>query len=178
MRTALQRKIVKIQKDVAVLKNISGDELRQTKGAYEISDTFCQLLNSGEIRAAEKNAEGIWYVNTWVKEGILIGMKLGQIAKLSKKGESLQFLDKDTLPLRQISGLMQRGIRIVPGGTSIRTGSYIGDKVIIMPPSYINIGAYIDEETMIDSHVLKGSCAQIGKRCHISAGVQIGGVLE
>jgi 2,3,4,5-tetrahydropyridine-2,6-dicarboxylate N-succinyltransferase len=135
---------------------------------------FRGALTRGEIRAAEKVA-GAWKVNTWVKQGILLGFRLGQLTSLSS-GECLSFVDKDTFPARKFS--VEDGLRVVPGGSSIREGAYVAASVICMPPMFINVGAYVDEGTMIDSHALVGSCAQIGKRVHLSAAAQIGGVLE
>ena len=137
------------------------------------------FLNDGEVRAAtpsaEKgNIEG-WIVNTWVKKGILLGFRLGTIQEYSINPQ-FRFFDKSTFPLKNIS--QEDGVRIVPGGTSVRDGSYIAPGVVIMPPAYINVGAYIAEGTMVDSHALIGSCAQVGKRVHVSAATQIGGVLE
>jgi len=132
-----------------------------------------KALEEGRIRVAEKTPEG-WKVNTWVKEAILEGFKIGKLIDMSKAEYS--FFDKDTLPLRKFS--LEDKVRIVPGGSSVRTGSYLAPSVIIMPPSYVNIGAYVDEGTMIDSHALVGSCAQVGKHVHISAASQLGGVLE
>jgi 2,3,4,5-tetrahydropyridine-2,6-dicarboxylate N-succinyltransferase len=132
-------------------------------------------LNRGEVRAAEKTAAGDWSVNAWVKQGILLGFRMGKLTDMSV-GSSLKFFDKDTYPTRPTSA--DENIRIVPGGSSIRDGAYIAPTVVCMPPMYVNAGAYVDEGTMIDSHALVGSCAQIGKRVHISAAAQIGGVLE
>ncbi len=135
---------------------------------------FRDALTRGEIRAAEK-IDGVWKVNAWVKQGILLGFRLGQLEKMSS-GEFLSFVDKDTFPARKFS--VNDGIRVVPGGSSVRGGAYVAPSVICMPPMFINAGAYVDEGTMIDSHALVGSCAQIGKRVHLSAAAQIGGVLE
>lgn len=132
-------------------------------------------LNRGEIRAAEKTATGEWAVNSWVKQGILLGFRMGKLTEISA-GSALRFFDKDTYPIRPTR--IEENIRIVPGGSSIRDGAYIAPTVVCMPPMYVNAGAYVDEGTMIDSHALVGSCAQIGKRVHISAAAQIGGVLE
>jgi 2,3,4,5-tetrahydropyridine-2-carboxylate N-succinyltransferase len=137
---------------------------------------FREALRRGEIRAAEKAKNGVWQTNRWVKRGILLGFRMGQMVEMSRETESFQFFDKDTYPPRPMS-LADR-IRIVPGGTIIRDGSYVAENVVMMPPCYVNVGAYIDEGTMIDSHALVGSCAQIGKRVHLSAAAQIGGVLE
>jgi 2,3,4,5-tetrahydropyridine-2-carboxylate N-succinyltransferase len=135
---------------------------------------FRDLLTRGEIRAAEK-VGGMWRVNVWVKQGILLGFRLGELTHMGS-GECLSFVDKDTFPSRKFT--VADGVRIVPGGTSARLGAYIAPSVICMPPTFINVGAYVDEGTMIDSHALVGSCAQIGKRVHLSAAAQIGGVLE
>lgn len=131
------------------------------------------LLNRGKARAAECEA-GTWHVNAWVKKGILLAFRIGRIAEIPAGG--FTFFDKDTMQLKRFSG--GDGVRIVAGGSAARDGSYVGTGVVIMPPSYVNIGAYIDEHTMIDSHALVGSCAQVGKRVHLSAASQIGGVLE
>ena len=144
---------------------------------------FKAALNRGEIRAAEPDAASStgWRVNAWVKKGILLGFRMGFIADMSVgrsegHGASWPFFDKSTYPLREFTSA--DGVRIVPGGSSIRDGSYIGRGVICMPPMFVNVGAYVGGGTMIDSHALVGSCAQIGRNCHISAGSQIGGVLE
>jgi 2,3,4,5-tetrahydropyridine-2-carboxylate N-succinyltransferase len=135
-------------------------------------------LARGEVRAAEPDPDspGGWRVNAWVKRGILLGFRCGAIADASVHPERLPFFDKDTLPLKTLDVSM--GVRLVPGGSSIRDGAYIGRGVICMPPMYINIGAYVGEDSLIDSHALVGSCAQVGRRVHVSAGAQIGGVLE
>src|SRR5215471_19120587 len=140
-------------------------------------------LNEGRVRAAEPHFASPtgWRVNPWVKQGILLGFRLGMIVDMSAwtsappespvpgVGGSFgsQFRDKDTYPLQQIP--LERNVRVVPGGSSIRDGCYIGRGVICMPPMYINVGAYVGDDTLIDSHALVGSCAQVGKRCHISA---------
>ncbi|GIU82528.1 MAG: 2,3,4,5-tetrahydropyridine-2,6-dicarboxylate N-succinyltransferase [Acidobacteria bacterium] len=156
-------------------------ELISTKNEFtqedrKIFDEFREALREGKIRAAEKDENGKWLTNGWVKQGILLGFRIGQMVQMSKETESFKFFDKDTYPLRPIS--LEDKIRIVPGGTTIRDGAYVAPNVVLMPPCYVNVGAYVDEGTMIDSHALVGSCAQIGKRVHISAGAQIGGVLE
>jgi 2,3,4,5-tetrahydropyridine-2-carboxylate N-succinyltransferase len=146
--------------------------------ALEAFSELCSMLNDGAVRAAERNGQtGAWTVNPWVKIGILLGMKLGVVKTVTAQDDELQFSDKDTLRLRTIDAVADN-IRVVPGGSSIRNGSHIGHGVIMMPPSYVNIGAYVGDKTMIDSHALVGSCAQVGENCHISAGAQIGGVLE
>ena len=136
---------------------------------------FLDLLNNGRIRAAEKDELGNWQTNIWVKKGILLLFKYGKLKDYSIN-KDFAFFDKDTIPLKPFQ--LESGVRLVPGGSSIRTGSYVAKSVICMPPMYINIGAYIDEGTMIDSHALVGTAAQVGKRVHISAAAQIGGVLE
>ncbi len=135
---------------------------------------FLAELEKGTVRAAVRDADGVWNVQPWVKEGILAAFKYGVNSEFASG--ALSFIDKDTIPARRFK--IQDGIRIVPGGSSIRRGAYVGKGVVMMPPAFVNIGAYVDEETMIDSHALVGSCAQIGKRVHLSAGAQIGGVLE
>ncbi len=132
-------------------------------------------LNTGAIRAAERDAAGHWRVNAWVKTGILLGFKMGT-SKTIDSGPPFSFVDKDTYPTRRF-GPADR-VRVVPGGSTVRDGAYLGPNVICMPPMFVNTGAYVDEGTMIDSHALVGSCAQIGKRVHLSAAAQIGGVLE
>ena len=141
-----------------------------------IYDQFKSALRSGEIRSAEKDAEGSWRANAWVKQGILLGFRMGKMVEMSKSTETLQFFDKDTFPLRPMS--LEDGVRIVMGGSAIRDGCYVAPGVVVVPPAYINVGAYVDEGTMVDSHALVGSCAQIGQRVHLSAAAQIGGVLE
>ena len=131
-------------------------------------------LETGELRVTEKNSDGTWVVHSWIKEAILAAFRLGVMTDMSQG--AFPFYDKDTVPVRRISP--QAGIRIVPGGSSIRRGAFIASSVVVMPPSYINIGAYVDEGTMVDSHALVGSCAQIGKHVHLSAASQVGGVLE
>lgn len=132
-----------------------------------------EALEKGELRVAQKQ-DGVWVVNKWVKEVILAGFKLGAIREMSQG--QFSFFDKDTFPLRQFRA--DDGVRIVPGGSSIRRGAYLAKGSIVMPPAYVNVGAYVDEGTMVDSHVTIGSCAQVGKHIHISAATQIGGVLE
>jgi 2,3,4,5-tetrahydropyridine-2,6-dicarboxylate N-succinyltransferase len=139
---------------------------------------FKAALNRGELRAAEPDAaaKSGWRANAWVKKGILLGFRMGAIADMSIDAAKQPFFDKSTYPVRSFTA--SDGVRIVPGGSSIRDGSYIGRGVICMPPMFVNVGAYVGENTLIDSHALVGSCAQIGRNCHISAGAQIGGVLE
>lgn len=137
-----------------------------------------EALSAGTVRAAEPDATSPsgWRVNTWVKQGILLGFRFGDLVDASMDHGRLPFYDKDTLPLRRPG--LAAGVRIVPGGSSVRDGAYLAPGVICMPPMYINIGAYVGEQSLIDSHALIGSCAQIGARVHVSAAAQIGGVIE
>jgi 2,3,4,5-tetrahydropyridine-2-carboxylate N-succinyltransferase len=141
-------------------------------------EAFKAALNRGEVRAAEPDAASKtgWRVNAWVKKGILLGFRMGKVVDMSVDRERQPFFDKDTYPVKDVSLASQ--VRVVPGGSSIRDGSYVGRGVTCMPPMFINAGAYVDDGTMVDSHALIGSCAQVGRNCHISAGAQIGGVLE
>ena len=147
----------------------------------ESRSVFAQLreaLSTGRVRSAEPDSKTPtgWRVNTWVKKGILVGFRCGDLVDVSIDGGRWFFGDKDTLPLKKMSSAM--GVRVVPGGSSIRDGAYVGKGVICVPPMYINIGAYVGESSLIDSHALVGSCAQVGARVHVSAGAQIGGVIE
>jgi 2,3,4,5-tetrahydropyridine-2,6-dicarboxylate N-succinyltransferase len=149
-----------------------------TEEHFRLFGEFKNALNRGEIRAAEPDpgATTGWRANAWVKKGILLGFRMGAIVDMSVDAVRQPFIDKSTYPVRAIG--LADGVRIVPGGSSIRDGSYIGRGVVCMPPMFVNVGAYVGEGTMIDSHALVGSCAQIGRNCHISAASQIGGVLE
>jgi len=140
--------------------------------------TLQRALSDGSVRSAEPDASTPtgWRVNTWVKQGILLGFRFGDLADLSVDGGAWPFYDKDTMPLKR-PGLESR-VRIVPGGSAVREGAYLASGVICVPPMYVNVGAWVGEGTLIDSHALVGSCAQIGARVHISAAAQIGGVLE
>ena len=140
---------------------------------FEAFGEFKAELNEGRVRAAEPTPGG-WRVNAWVKKGILLGFRIGRVVEMP--GLGLPFYDKHSYPLKQIAP--GQNLRIVPGGSSIRDGCYVGKNVTCMPPMYVNVGAYVDDGTLIDSHALVGSCAQIGKRVHLSAAAQIGGVLE
>jgi 2,3,4,5-tetrahydropyridine-2,6-dicarboxylate N-succinyltransferase len=163
------------------LKQKIEDLAAADKAEFDASDRaifedFKAALRRGEIRSAERDADGNWHANAWVKQGILLGFKMGKMVTMSFSGETFQFFDKETFPLRPMN--LDDKIRIVPGGSTIRDGSYVAQNVVLMPPCYVNVGAYVDEGAMIDSHALVGSCAQIGKRVHLSAAAQIGGVLE
>lgn len=149
-------------------------------GNKDAEAAFLELraaLEAGTLRSAEPDASQPfgWRVNAWVKRGILLGFRLGQMTEMGS-GEGLSFVDKATYPARRFT--VADGVRVVPGGSSVRAGSYVSKGVVVMPPAYVNVGAYVDEGTMVDSHALVGSCAQIGKRVHLSAAAQIGGVLE
>jgi 2,3,4,5-tetrahydropyridine-2,6-dicarboxylate N-succinyltransferase len=149
-----------------------------TDDHFRIFREFKEALNRGQVRAAEPNGSmhSGWRTNAWVKKGILLGFRMGVIIDMSIDAARQPFIDKSTYPARAVTPA--DGVRIVPGGSSIRDGSYIGRGVVCMPPMFVNVGAYVGEGTMIDSHALVGSCAQIGRNCHLSAGAQIGGMLE
>jgi 2,3,4,5-tetrahydropyridine-2,6-dicarboxylate N-succinyltransferase len=149
-----------------------------TEDHFKIFREFKEALNRGRVRAAEpdSHAQSGWRTNAWVKKGILLGFRMGIIVDMSIDAARQPFIDKSTYPVRALTPA--DGVRIVPGGSSIRDGSYLGRGVVCMPPMFVNVGAYVGEGTMIDSHALVGSCAQIGRNCHLSAGAQIGGVLE
>ena len=156
-------------------------ERGQSAPRGEARDAFLRLreaLATGRVRAAEPDAASPtgWRVNVWVKQGILLGFRLGQLIDMTADGGRWPFFDKDSLPLKPLR--VADGVRVVPGGSSIRDGAYLGQGVICMPPMYINIGAWVGEGTLVDSHALVGSCAQIGRRVHLSAAAQIGGVIE
>jgi 2,3,4,5-tetrahydropyridine-2-carboxylate N-succinyltransferase len=145
---------------------------------FALFQRFKQALNAGAVRSAEpdSSARSGWRVNAWVKKGVLLGFRMGAVVDMSVDATRQPFLDKATFPVKQFS--TRDGVRIVPGGSSIRDGCFVGRGVTCMPPMYINVGTWVGDGTMIDSHALVGSCAQIGKNCHISAAAQIGGVLE
>jgi 2,3,4,5-tetrahydropyridine-2-carboxylate N-succinyltransferase len=145
-----------------------GEDARRT------FDTFLAELEAGRVRAAQPGPDG-WRVNTWVKKGILLGFRLGRVVEMERAGP-LGFFDKETFPPRNLR--LEDGVRVVPGGSAVRSGAHLGKGVVVMPPAYVNVGAYVDEGTMIDSHALVGSCAQVGQRVHVSAAAQLGGVLE
>jgi len=149
-----------------------------TEEHFRLFQTFKDALNSGAVRAAEPepSSKSGWKVNAWVKKGILLGFRMGALVDMSIDRSRQPYFDKATYPVKRLTA--ESGVRIVPGGSSIRDGCYVGRGVTCMPPMFINAGSYVGEGTMIDSHALVGSCAQVGKNCHISAAVQIGGVLE
>jgi len=154
----------------------AGPEAAGDPAAMEAFLKLRGALSAGRVRAAEPDAENPlgWRVNAWVKQGILLGFRLGKLVSMG--GEAFSFVDKGTYPARRFG--LEQGVRVVPGGSSVREGAFLAPGVVCMPPMYVNAGAYVDEGTMVDSHALVGSCAQIGKRVHLSAAAQIGGVLE
>jgi 2,3,4,5-tetrahydropyridine-2-carboxylate N-succinyltransferase len=162
-----------LQSDIENLYDTGADSVDRER-ALRVFFDFKFLLNRGEIRAAEC-VGGVWQVHHWVKKGILLGFRLGLLEDVSIN-DRFKFFDKSTFPLKQLT--LADGVRQVPGGSSIRDGAFVARGVVCMPPMYINVGAFVDENTMVDSHALVGSCAQIGKRVHLSAAAQIGGVLE
>ncbi len=149
-----------------------------TEDHFRLFQEFREALIQGRVRAAEPDpaAPAGWRVNAWVKKGILLGFRMGAVVDMSIDPSRQPFMDKSTFPVKKFTP--QSGVRIVPGGSSVRDGVFIGKGVTCMPPMFINVGAYVDDGSMIDSHALVGSCAQVGKNCHISAASQIGGVLE
>src|ERR1700726_1551990 len=149
-----------------------------TDDHFRMFRAFKDALNRGQIRAAEPDSStnSGWRTNTWGKKGILLGFRMGVVVDMSIDAARQPFIDKSTYPVRALTPA--DGVRIVPGGSSIRDGSFIGRGVVCMPPMFVNVGAYVGEGTMIDSHALVGSCAQVGRNCHLSAGAQVGGVLE
>ena len=169
-----------LQSDIEALVAAGSSAERHTARAVFVR--LREALSAGEVRAAspDPSTPTGWRVNTWVKHGILLGFRFGETIDMSLTHveRQVQFFDKDTLPVRRFRAGVQAGIRLVPGGSSIRDGAYLGRGVICMPPMYVNVGAYVGEGSMIDSHALVGSCAQIGARVHISAGAQVGGVIE
>jgi 2,3,4,5-tetrahydropyridine-2-carboxylate N-succinyltransferase len=156
----------------------SAGERAEPAEAREAFGDLRGALSRGEARAAEPDPGSPtgWRVNLWVKQGILLGFRHGNLTDASMDHGRLPFFDKDTLPLKELQ--LSSGVRVVPGGSAVRDGAFLGRGVICMPPMYVNIGAFVDEGTMVDSHALVGSCAQVGKRVHVSAAAQIGGVLE
>ncbi len=158
-----------------ITKTAKGGSPTAPRDFYEIYEHFLSGLEDGSIRSASKHGE-TWKVNAWVKQGILLGFKYGKVVPMGTDS-SFKFFDKHTYPTQYVNGT-ERNIRVVPGGSTIRRGAFVADNVTMMPPMYINAGAYVGEGSMIDSHALVGSCAQVGKRVHLSASAQIGGVLE
>ncbi|MBC8042145.1 MAG: 2,3,4,5-tetrahydropyridine-2,6-dicarboxylate N-succinyltransferase [Rhizobacter sp.] len=174
-----QSQLTSLQGEIERLFALPAAELHKDTSAEKIFQDFKSHLNSGAVRAAEMRGDG-WQVNLWVKQGLLVGFRLGTLKRMDVKGTGgdtgFIYIDKHTYPLKDVSGI--ENLRIVMGGTSVRDGSYLASSVVVIPPSYINAGAYIDTGTMVDSHALVGSCAQVGKNVHLSAASQLGGVLE
>ncbi len=158
------------QRIEALARRPEESDLQEARALFE---ELKSGLNDGSIRAAEKEGNR-WVPRAWVKRGILLGFRLGALSPV--EGGAFRFFDKDTFPLKDLS--LASGVRVVPGGTAVRDGCYVAPGVTIMPPAYINVGAYVDSGSLIDSHALVGSCAQLGRRVHLSAGAQVGGVLE
>lgn len=177
-----------VEADLAALQNRIEELVSVPAGeplGDDARDTVDQLLTAleeGRVRSAERGEDGVWRAVPWVKRGILLGFRVGDMVDMSLVGTGsgdgarFGFFDKDTFPLRDFS--LNDGVRVVPGGSSIRRGAYVSPGVVCMPPMYINVGAYVGKGTMVDSHALVGSCAQIGERVHLSAAAQVGGVLE
>ncbi|MBA3297442.1 MAG: 2,3,4,5-tetrahydropyridine-2,6-dicarboxylate N-succinyltransferase [Acidobacteria bacterium] len=168
--------MMSLQERVEALAEQGSDASRDQ--ALRLVAEFRAALSAGSIRAAEPDAASPsgWRVNAWVKRGILLAFRFGEVVDMAVDHGRWPFFDRDTLPLKPLT--IDSGVRIVPGGSSVRDGAYLGRGVICIPPMYINIGAWVGDETLIDSHALVGSCAQVGARVHVSAGAQIGGVLE
>ncbi|MFO7768738.1 MAG: 2,3,4,5-tetrahydropyridine-2,6-dicarboxylate N-succinyltransferase [bacterium] len=171
MRTALER---------AFDRGLEDEELDPGE-VREACVSLLEALERGDVRAAEPQGHR-WVTHAWVKKGILMAFRLGEVADLGPSGkpgeDPVRFTDKDTLPLQDAAGFSARNVRLVPGGSSVRAGAYLGPDVILMPPCYVNVGAWVGEGSLVDSHALVGSCAQVGKRVHLSAAAQLGGVLE
>src|SRR6266581_4903801 len=161
-----------------VLTLVEAGASADRESARAMFEKLRAALSAGEVRAAEPDASSPvgWRVNTWVKQGILLGFRFGDTVNASMDHGRWPFYDKDTLPLKKFAD--GAGVRVVPGGSSVRDGAYLAPGVICMPPMYVNIGAWVGEQSLIDSHALVGSCAQVGARVHVSAGAQIGGVIE
>ncbi len=167
-----------VQQNIEALAGVPVSDLQQHPEARDVFTAFKVFLNNGKARAAEKK-EGGWQANPWVKQGILLGMKLGVLQESSVEfpdGHDWTFVDKDTYPVKRFR--KEDCVRVVPGGSSVRDGAYLAPSVVMMPPAYVNVGAFVDAGSMIDSHALVGSCAQVGRNVHLSAAVQVGGVLE
>jgi 2,3,4,5-tetrahydropyridine-2,6-dicarboxylate N-succinyltransferase len=167
--------ISNLESQIESFFRITEPTAEQRREGLALFGEFKEALNRGAARAASRDADNQWIVHQWVKRGILLGFRLGALSDYSID-DNFRFFDKETYPTKRVT--INDGVRIVPGGSSVRDGVYLGRGVTIMPPAYINAGAYVGDGTMVDSHALIGSCAQVGERCHISAAAQIGGVLE
>lgn len=170
------RSIDHTQQRIDELYALKPEDLRTEDDAWSTVADLLIYLNKGSVRSAEPLVGGKWEVNLWVKQGILLGFRLGGVVPISDPNETLIFSDRPAFPLRPFRP--EENVRIVPGGSSVRAGSFLGDGVTVMPPSYVNTGTYIDRGTLIDSKVLVGTCAQVGANCHISMDASIGGVIE
>jgi 2,3,4,5-tetrahydropyridine-2-carboxylate N-succinyltransferase len=162
-----------LESRIETLFKLAADELPAE--AERVVGELLDALEAGRLRAAERANDGTWRAVPWVKRGILLGFRVGRIVEFGTGGP-LSFVDKHTFPTRTF--LATEGIRVVPGGSSVRRGAYLAPCVVCMPPMYVNVGSWVGAGTMIDSHALVGSCAQVGARVHLSAAAQIGGVLE
>jgi len=164
-----------LAEEIGALASAAEPDLERARTAFA---DLRAALDEGRVRAAEPDggAASGWRVNAWVKQGILLGFRAGALADVSADHGRWPFFDKDTLPLKRLD--LAAAVRVVPGGSTIRDGAFVGAGVICMPPMYVNIGAYVGSGTLIDSHALVGSCAQIGERVHLSAAAQVGGVIE
>lgn len=170
--------VIALQQRVLAAAETPGSEALPSD-AFDTVEWLLAELESGVVRAAEQDANGTWRAVPWVKRGILLAFRLGRVVDMSPDGDGVpgfRFFDKDTVPPRALG--LDAGVRVVPGGSAIRRGAYLAPGVVCMPPMYINVGAWIGAGTMVDSHALVGSCAQVGERVHLSAAAQIGGVLE
>ena len=175
--------LAELRREIEYLASNTTEATRQH--AREAARRLLRALSTGQVRAAQRSETG-WQAVEWVKRGILLAFRAGSTRRFQPNpsapnpdfgGSTFLFFDRDTLPLRQTRG-EEQNIRIVPGGSAVRDGAYLAANVIVMPPAYVNIGAWVDEGTLVDSHALVGSCAQVGRRVHVSAGAQLGGVLE
>ena len=167
-------KLEQLEKEIEALASTPADKALP-RGTKKVVGELLTALEDGKVRAANK-ISGQWRAVPWVKRGILLGFRAGELANMSTDLQAFSFVDKDTYPTQYFS--TAAGVRIVPGGSTVRRGAFLAKGVVCMPPMYINVGAYVDEGTMVDSHALVGSCAQVGKKVHLSAAAQIGGVLE
>lgn len=158
---------------IAALTTQDADALNAEAAEAAVGDLL-DALEDGSVRAAERDADGTWRANAWVKQGLLLGFRVGRVVDYS--AAPFAFFDKHTYPPQSFAA--GSGVRLVPGGSAVRRGAYVAPGVVCMPPMYVNVGAYVDEGSMVDSHALVGSCAQVGRRVHLSAAVQVGGVLE
>jgi 2,3,4,5-tetrahydropyridine-2-carboxylate N-succinyltransferase len=170
-----ERSRIELESRITRLASIPAGE-KLPADAEAAVDALLTALERGELRAAERGADGVWRAVPWVKRGILLAFRAGRLVDMSPSGSPFRFFDKHTIPTQPLE--LAQGVRIVPGGSTVRRGAHLARGVVCMPPMYVNAGAFVGEGTMIDSHALVGSCAQVGARVHVSAAAQIGGVLE